>query len=141
MCRGKEIKLNNLKNLNAKIGTVDNKNPKSIYISLSGWAQPSNDDVLSYGKVIKNINKEIKQTLFNSINNIRFDHNKTIIDFDMRESGILYGKKSYMCCDINLYQKSNLPLMEIKNELNNVFENIIPNIFNNNPHFIFYKRK
>ena len=39
MKRGKEVKLDINPNYKISVGTVDNKNPKSIYISLSAWGQ------------------------------------------------------------------------------------------------------
>lgn len=145
MCRGKEININKFKHLNTKIGTVDAKKPKSIYMTISGWVEPSikNEDI-DYKKVIKQIHKQIKTQLFKTINNKNiFDFKKTIIDFDMRESGILYGKKSYMNCDINLYQINDhsLKSKKIQSELDEILDELATPIFSNNKYFKFNKNK
>ena len=44
MKRGKEITLDINSNYKIKIGTVDNKNTKSIYINLSAWGKLNNED-------------------------------------------------------------------------------------------------
>ena len=44
MKRGKEITLDINSNYKVKIGTVDNKNTKSIYINLSAWGKLNNED-------------------------------------------------------------------------------------------------
>ena len=53
MKRGKEITLDVSSNYKVKLGTVDNKNSKSIYISLSAWGEllPTND-IINYDGVI-----------------------------------------------------------------------------------------
>ena len=35
--KGKQIMINNFNNFNIVSGTVDNKNAKSIYLTISGW--------------------------------------------------------------------------------------------------------
>ena len=43
MKSGKQIKVNDNKNYSIIYGCVDNKNPKSIYINISAWAEPLSD--------------------------------------------------------------------------------------------------
>ena len=50
---GKEIKLDLLDNYKTKIGTVNNKESKSLYINLCAWGQLSElDENLNYGYVL-----------------------------------------------------------------------------------------
>jgi phenylpyruvate tautomerase PptA (4-oxalocrotonate tautomerase family) len=65
MKSGKQIKVNDNKNYSIIYGCVDNKNPKSIYINISAWAEPLSDYEGDYNKIIKNINKKIRQTVYN----------------------------------------------------------------------------
>ena len=61
MKRGKEITLDIDTNYKIKLGTVDNKNTKSIYINLSAWGELSpNSDILNYDSIIKKIKKRNK---------------------------------------------------------------------------------
>ena len=61
MKRGKEITLDIDTNYKIKLGTVDNKNTKSIYINLSAWGELSpTSDILNYDSIIKKLRKEIK---------------------------------------------------------------------------------
>ncbi len=99
MKTGKEIKTNKFKNYNVTFGSVNNKNPKAIYINISSWAQPKEEDELSYTSSIRGLNKKIRQNLFNTLSedsDSLFDKNRTIVDLDIRESGIRYGKSSDM---------------------------------------------
>ena len=67
MKRGKEITLDVNSNYKVKLGTVDNKNSKSIYISLSAWGEliPTNN-IINYDSVISKLRKQIKHNI-NSI--------------------------------------------------------------------------
>lgn len=143
MKRGKEIKLDLIDNLNVVFGTVDNKNPKSVYINISGWGEPCDKDEIDYGLIIKDIHKELKQLVFKSGNGNFFDLDKTIIDFDMRESGINYGKRSYMACEINLFQNGdfNLSSDELYNGLVDILNIVTKNYLSQHDYFKFYKTK
>ena len=47
---GKELTIDVNSNYKIKIGTVDNKNPRSMYINLSAWGELNNieDDNINY---------------------------------------------------------------------------------------------
>lgn len=143
MKRGKEIKIETIDNLNVVFGTVDNKNPKSVYINISGWAEPSEDGEINYGKIIRDTHKQLKQELFKHGNPMFFDLDKTIIDFDMRESGIYYGKRSYMNCEVNLYQKNEFDLssIELYNALIGILNIVTIENLNRHNYFKFHKIK
>lgn len=143
MKKGREIKIENVNNLNVVFGTVDNKNPKSVYINISGWGEPYYEEKIDYGKVIRDTHKQLKQQVFKYGDDRFFNLNKTIIDFDMRESGINYGKRSYMSCEVNLYQNENFDLssIELYNALMSVLNIIILDNLNQHNYFKFYKTK
>lgn len=143
MKRGKENKIDISKNYCIVSGTVDTKNPKSIYINISTWGQPRLEGDVSYDRVISQMNKLIKQRLFNKVNKTRFMHDKILVDLDMRESGIEFGKRSFMNCEITLYQKQDLSIdsEELIAEITNISKIIVDDILEMNEFFEFHRTK
>jgi len=141
--RGTEIKLNNYNNFNISIGAIDKKTPKSLYIKISGWGNPISKNDENYIRIIRRIDKRVKSLIYNTINTNKFNQNKTMVDMDMRDSGITYGKPSYMCCEITLYQyeKHLINSEFILTELNDICKNIINDVLSENEFFTFYKKK
>lgn len=146
MKNGKEVKVVTFKNYNIVYGSVDNKHSKAVYINVSAWAEPQNDDVQSYSRFIRDINKKIKQTLFNIFDTdeeTEIKKSNTIVDLDIRESGIKYGKRSYTNCEITLFLNSETPVNSenMKEKLDTITEKVINNCFESNKVFKFYKKK
>ncbi len=147
MKTGKQFKINDHKNYNVIYGCVDNKNPKSIYINISSWAEPLSDFEDDYNKIVKNLDKKIRQTIYNFLsqnnNSTSFLKDKTIVDLDLRESGIKFGKRSFMCCEITLFQKEETSINSesTKRALNLVSTMIIEEILDKNLDFKFNKKK
>lgn len=146
MKNGKEVKVNNFKNYSIVYGSVDNKHSKAVYINISAWAEPQNKELISYNRVIKDINKKVRQTLFNIFDTkteIEIKKNNTIVDLDIRESGIRFGKRSFTNCEITLFLNSEIPVNSenMKDKLNFVTEKIINSCFDNNKIFKFHKKK
>ena len=146
MKKGKEIKTNNFKNYNVVFGSVNNKNPKAIYINISSWAEPMEEDNVNYNQVIRQLNKKIRQSLFKIFdedNNCFFDGNRSIVDLDIRESGIRYGKRSFINCEITLFLQSELSITTdyMKDKLENLTDNLLKTNFENNKMFKFNKKK
>lgn len=144
MGRGKEMKINTDKNYNIRFGTVDNKNPRSVYIQISAWGKPKDSMVDDYDSLLRKKSKKIKNELFNSLKEEFFHKKKCIVDFNMASSGINYGKKSYMSVEMTLFKKE--PLLPINSdelieELDDISKNIIDNIFEVDEHFKFFKTK
>jgi hypothetical protein len=147
MKTGKQFKNEEHINYNIVYGCVDNKNPKSVYVNISAWAEPTKqDDEVNYTRVIKDINKKIKQDLFNYFN---FDNysgfikNNTIVDLDIRESGIKYGKRSFMSCEITLFQTEEISIVseKTKTSLNDVIKMLIDKVFEKDENFKYHKKK
>lgn len=146
MKTGKEIKTTKFKNYNVVFGSVNNKNPKAIYINISSWAEPLEEENVNYNQVIRNLNKRIRQTLFNIFNGDSecvFDENRTIVDLDIRESGIRYGKRSFMSCEVTLFLHTEMSITTdyMKEKLESVTEKMIKSNFENNKSFNFNKKK
>ena len=62
MKNGKEVKVTSFKNYNIVYGSVDNKHSKAVYINISAWAEPQDNETISYSRVIKDINKKNPQS-------------------------------------------------------------------------------
>ena len=61
----------------------------------------------------------------------------------MRSSGFVTTKRSFMSCEITLYQKKGLPINQIKllNESKKLIYDVANNCLDNNNYFTFYKTK
>jgi hypothetical protein len=146
MKTGKEVKTSIFKDYNVVFGSVNNKNPKAVYVNLSAWAEPKHESDINYSRVIRNINKKVKQELYFLINNDKssnFIEDKTIVDFDIRESGIRFGKRSFMNCEITLFSEIEVPVNSeyMKNVLTVVSNHLIQKVFESNDTFTFHKKK
>lgn len=143
MKRGKELKLDLNPNYKIKLGTVDNKNPKTIYINLTAWGQLKKYDIdLNYDNVISKLRTKIKHKI-NSYNIDAFHNGKYIVDLDMRSSGIKPTKRSFMSCEITLFQKDITPVNNPKlvHTTKEIINDIISNCLDKSEHFTFYKTK
>jgi hypothetical protein len=144
MKTGKEIKNNNFKNYNITYGTVNNKNPKSIYLNISSWLEPIKDETNNYSFDIRSLNKKIKQTLFNYLdaNKTIFNKDRTIVDLDIRESGIKLGKRSFMNCEVTFFMKEALSInsIEITNTVDELTDLMFAT-FETNKSFKFNNKK
>lgn len=144
--KGKELKTNAFKNYNIVYGSVNNKNSKALYIEITGWAEPKQTDKLNYSRIIRDIDKKVRQTIYNALTeNIStpFLCNRTIIDFDIRESGVRYGKRSFVNCEMTLFLRHETPVNSegLRPALDDLTQTIISNVFEHNKHFKFYKKK
>jgi len=142
MKRGKEVELPLHNNYSVVSGTVDNKQPKSIYIQISSWGLPKTEHP-DYEKVLRRKTSRIKRKLNEIIGN-DFHKNRCIVDFNMASSGISQGKRSYMCVEMTLFKKE--PYLPVNSEklkpiLTNISEEIINNVFEKDEDFDFFKRK
>lgn len=98
---GKEVKLSLDNNFKTIYGTVDSQNLKTIYVKILTWAEPVEDfDV--YTHEVSVLKKRIKNKLNENLTS-NFEPNKYIVDFDIKNSGIRYGKKSYLNINITLF--------------------------------------
>lgn len=145
MKKGKEIKMGKTY-MNYKVisGTVDSKNPTSVYINITAWGEPTSDDINEYTTVISSLRKVVKTNLYSNLP-LSFNKLKTIVDLDMRESGITYGKRSFMSCEITLYQNERnggiLMGEDLKKVMGQITDKVIKEVFDEYPHFKFHKNK
>lgn len=142
MKKGKSVKLNLYNTIKSVYGTVDSKNLKSIFVNIQSWVTPK-EDIENWNRIVCNLNREIKHTVFNSINTNQF-RQETIVDLDLRTSGILYGKKSFFNLEINLYTNAELDFKsyETKESIKKIVKSIYQNNINKNKYFEFsYTKK
>ena len=145
MKKGKEIKMGKTyKDYKVISGTVDSKNPTSVYINISAWGEPTNENTDNYVSVISSLKKDVKKYIFKHLP-LTYNKQRTIVDLDMRESGISYGKRSFMSCEITLYQnhRSDKLLMadELKKSMKLITDNVIEEVFDKYEYFKFHKKK
>ena len=144
MGRGKEVKLDLPFGYNVVSGTIDNKNPKSIYIQISAWGKPIEYVESSYESILKQKAKGIKKQLYNVVKEDFFYKKKSIVDFNMASSGIRKDKRSYMSVELTLFKKEPLlPLTskDLLDEVGYISENLITGFFERDRDFKFFKTK
>jgi len=141
MKKGKSVKLNLYNPIKSVYGTVDSKNLKSVYINIQSWVTPK-QEYDNWNRVVSNLGREIKHSVFESINQKLFQE-KSIVDLDLRTSGISHGKKSFFNLEINLYTNSELDFKstEIKDSIKNIVKSIFRNNIQQNKYFEFSTSK
>ena len=133
MKKGKSVKLKLYNPIKSSYGTVDSKNFKSLFINIQSWVTPKfkNDN---WNRIVCNLSREIKHSVYNSIDRDFFREN-SIVDLDLRTSGIYQNKKSFFNLEVNLYLISQLDFKskEIKDSVKKIIKSIyLSNISNNN---------
>lgn len=141
--KGKQMKLEMFDNYKLIIGTVDNKNPKAVYVEISAWGKPINESSDDYNIIIKKINKDIKKKVYETLPKNLFDSNRTIVDFEIKESGISNERRSYMNCEITLYKLNDFKIQNnlINDSIKLIITKVIEDVFELNTYFTFYKTK
>lgn len=141
MKKGKSIKLNLFDPIKSVYGTVDSKNLKSVYVNIQSWVTPK-DEYDNWNRIVSNLSREIKHSVYDSINT-NFFQEKSIVDLDLRTSGISHGKKSFFNLEINLYTTCDMDFKcsEIKNSIKTIVGNIYKNNVINNKYFDFSNTK
>jgi hypothetical protein len=137
MKKGKSVKLNLFSPIKSVYGTVDSKNLKSLYINIQSWVSPKFDHH-NWNRVVCNLNREIKHSVFNSIDINLFKEN-TIVDLDLRTSGISHGKKSFFNLEVNLYtnQEFDFKSIELKESVKKIVRSIVRDNVIENKYFDF----
>lgn len=146
MKTGKELKIKKYKNYNVVFGSVNNKTSKAVYINISAWAEPLLDSDVNYTRVIKDLNKKVKQVIFNHLSykpHTNFIKNNTIVDFDIRESGIRFGKRSFINCEITLYLDQEISINSdgMMFDLDEITNLLVKNVYENDKTFKFHNKK
>jgi polyribonucleotide nucleotidyltransferase len=137
MKKGKSVKLNLYSPIKSVYGTVDSKNLKSLYINIQSWVSPKFDHE-NWNRVVCNLSREIKHSVYNSIDSQLFKET-SIVDLDLRTSGISHGKKSFFNLEVNLYTNKEMDFKssEIKESVKKIIKNIVRDNVVENKYFDF----
>lgn len=137
MKKGKTSKIIGFPSAKITYGTVDSKNLKSIYLNLQSWVTPI-DEFENWERIVSNLSKSIKNSVFEVIDTQIYKP-KYIVDLDLRTSGIVYGKKSFMNLEVTLFLEKELDFKDpqIKNSLKKISRNIYVENFMKNEYFDF----
>ena len=141
MKKGKSVKLNLYSPIKSVYGTVDSKNLKSLYINIQSWVTPKFEHD-NWNRIVCNLSRDIKHSVYNSINTELFKE-QSIVDLDLRTSGISHGKKSFLNLEVNLYttQEMDFKSPEIKNSVKQIIKNIFKDHVIQNKYFEFSPSK
>lgn len=104
----------------------------SVNLKIETWITPKTEEEKDYSRIDKKLSKSVRQFTYGLKKLIGFED--YIIDLDLRPSGIRYGKKSYMSCNILLFGSSE----KIKKE---EFLNLLNGHLTSNENFNFTKNK
>lgn len=137
MKKGKSVKLKLFNPIKSTYGTVDSKNLKSVYINIQSWVAPKYETD-NWNRVVCNLTREIKHSVFNTIDNNLFKE-QSIVDLDLRTSGISTGKKSFFNLEVNLFVKTEIDFKskELKESVKDIIKSIYKNNISDNKHFDF----
>ena len=137
MKKGKSVKLNLFNPIKSVYGTVDSKNLKSVYINIQSWVTPKIEQD-NWNRIVCNLSREIKHSVYNSINQSIFKE-KSIVDLDLRTSGISHGKKSFFNLEVNLYtnQEFDFKSIELKESVKKIVRSIVRDNVIENKYFDF----
>lgn len=141
MKKGKTCKLNGFTKLKSTYGTVDSKTFKSLYLNIQSWVTPQKS-VENWSRVVNILNREIKETI-NEILDLTLLQPKFILDLDLRTSGLVVGKKSFMNLEITFFVAKNIEFKStlLKTHLQNLTSLINSHNFTKNTYFKFEKTK
>lgn len=141
MKKGKSIRLNLSNLFKSTYGTVDSKNLKSVYINIQSWVTPKIESD-NWNRIVCNLSRELKHTVFENIDNNLFKQH-SIVDLDLRTSGIHTGKKSFFNLEINLFVEETMDFksLDLKNSIKEIVKSISKNNLNTNKYFEFSMTK
>lgn len=140
MKKGKFISIGVYNNVKIGYGTVDYKNLKTVYVQLNSWTQPSVDEH-DFNKLISKTRRQIKEKIYNL--NTEYFKKESIVDLDIKTSGIKTNKRSFMDLEITLYVEKHFDVRskDVKNIVTNLSENIIDTILVDETLFNFFEKK
>jgi hypothetical protein len=137
MKKGKTSRIVGFPEAKITYGTVDAKNLKSIYLNIQSWATPK-EEFENNERVVSDFSKGIKNSVYEMIDLGLFKSNY-IVDLDLRTSGIVYGKKSFMNLEITFFLSCEIDFKDpkIKFALKRVCREIYKKNFLENKKFEF----
>ena len=110
---------------------------------MSTWVEPI-EEAINWSSPIKKVKSTIKHKIHNQLNDSPFK-DKTIVDLDLRASGIKPGKRSFLRCEVTLYLKElkykDIKVPCISDSVINITDKIINETLLTSTVFRFYKSK
>tara|TARA_R110002050_G_scaffold164334_2_gene294308 strand:- start:380 stop:817 length:438 start_codon:yes stop_codon:yes gene_type:complete len=141
--QGREINTKISDLFKTSYGTVDVSSLRSIYLNMSTWVEPI-EEAINWVSPIKKVKSTIKHKIHNQLNDSPFK-DKTIVDLDLRASGIKPGKRSFLRCEVTLYLKElkykDIKVPCISDSVINITDKIINETLLTSTVFRFYKSK
>lgn len=101
-----------------KVGTVDKKNPTTIYLNIGTYVTPI-DEELNFKSEIELLKKSITKGIEHIVDESPILQKHHIFVTDIATDRLAYGKKSYF--EMNLYVK---PELDVIKSCNNNFHNV-----------------
>jgi hypothetical protein len=138
MKKGKTSKIQGFKIAKVVYGTVDSFELNSIYLNIQTWVEPKLE-LDNWNRVVLNLNRSIKHTIHNNLDQNLFKKN-FIVDLDLRSSGILLGKKSFLNLEVNFFvtnKELDFKSTELREKLKEFTKDILKENFINNKYFSF----
>ena len=141
MKNGKKIRLRLFNDLKIFYGTIDYIELKSIYINIQSWVSPK-DDYNNWRKIVCTQSMDIKHTILDA-NDLNLFHKSTIVDLDIRHSGISLDKKSFMNLEITLFVNDGVLFksQEMKDAVRKIIKEIYNKNISKNKYFDFFITK
>ena len=137
MKKGKTSRIVGFPEAKITYGTVDSKNLKSVYLNLQSWVNPK-DEYENWDRIVSYFSKTIKNSVYEVLDKQIFKENY-IVDLDLRSSGIVTGKKSFMNLEITFFTNQEFDFKDVilKESLRRVTRNIYIENFKKNKYFDF----
>jgi hypothetical protein len=137
MKKGKTSRIAGFPEAKITYGTVDSKNLKSVYLNLQSWVNPK-DEYENWDRIVSYFSKTIKNSVYEVLDKQIFKENY-IVDLDLRSSGIVTGKKSFMNLEITFFTNQEFDFKDVilKESLRRVTRNIYIENFKKNKYFDF----
>lgn len=141
MKKGKTCKIQGFKKMKSVYGTVDSVDFKSVYLNIQTWVLPIKHS-LNWSRVVLNMSREIKHLIFELLDTDMLKDN-FIVDLDLRASGIVVSKKSFLNLEINFYLKEEMDFKseKLKSYMKKISKEISTHIFNKSEYFTFSLKK
>jgi len=142
MKKGKTSKLNIFENAKCFYGTVDSKELKSIYIVIQSWVEPTKE-VSNWDRVTGNLKRQIQHNLLESVDMFTFENN-SIVDLDLRTSGIQLDKRSFLNLEMTLFLKNkneDFKSIMLRDKIKKIVSSVYTDELYTSPYFTLSKTK
>lgn len=102
----KEYNLDNVGQVQLKLGTINKDDPKVVYVSGKCWVTPNIET--NYSDVFDNVRKNVEKVIRKDVASNGFFMNKVIVYFDINPDSFVLGKKKYFGFDLYLRQNEGV---------------------------------